>query len=70
METFEIQIDNIVYRVTDKEIGDYSVETDAGDLYVIRPTLDESGVIWSLVTGDASDDLVNALGELIEEQHM
>jgi len=67
---FEINIDEVLYRVVPSQ-GDetYSVDGDGLSL-VLRPYLSDYGVTWGLVSGDADLDLVAQIGELIEDYEM
>jgi hypothetical protein len=67
MKTFKIEVDNIEYCVTLKEDGNYLVETDEADLYVLSSEADDNSQKWSLVKGHASEDLIEALGLAIKD---
>lgn len=70
METFKIDIDETDYHVTLREDKTYLIKNDLGNEFVIRADTDETGVVWTLIYGEVTQDLVNQVGELIEEFEM
>ena len=65
----EISIDDAVYSVTDNEDETFRVVGPDLDM-VIQPFLNDLGVTWGLVSGNADLDLVAQIGELIEDYEM
>jgi hypothetical protein len=65
----KINIDGVIYVVTENNDETYTV--NGGGLFIIiQPFLNDTGVTWGLVSGDASLDLVAQIGELIEDHDM
>jgi hypothetical protein len=66
METYKIEIDNLEYCVTLKQDKTFLIENDEADVYVLSHELNGNAVKWTLIKGQASEELIEALGSAIE----
>jgi hypothetical protein len=70
MEAFQISVNNRKFNITPKEDDSFQIESVEGELFVILPDIADIGLVWRLVNGIAAEELVQSIGEAIEEYEM
>jgi hypothetical protein len=70
MDVFKVQVDGKAYNVLPREDETFLIVTSDNQDIVITPDLMEEGIIWNLVSGNASEELVQSIGEAIEHHEM
>jgi hypothetical protein len=67
MESFEVEVDIKKYNISPLEDETFAVKSDDGLEFIIIPDLIDSGVIWNIIKGKASNELIQSIGEAIED---